>query len=75
MLVESVDYDGEGEAVRVKGRNTTETEHVKLGRTTLDLDTGRPVRIEKHEWDGVDVWRLREAADPAARRSGGDDDG
>ena len=67
VLVESVDYDGEGEAVRVKGRNTTETEHVKLGAYhTLDLDTGRPVRIEKHEWDGVDVVRLREAADPAA---------
>ena len=67
LHVESVDYDGEGEAVRVKGRNTTETEHVKLGAYhTLDLDTGRPVRIEKHEWDGVDVARLREAADPAA---------
>ena len=67
VSVESVDYDGEGEAVRVKGRNTTETEHVKLGAYhTLDLDTGRAVKIEKHEWDAVDVRRLREAADPAA---------
>ena len=56
VSVESVDYDGEGEAVRVKGRNTTETEHVKLGAYhTLDLDTGRAVKIEKHEWDAVDV--------------------
>jgi protein pelota len=67
VSVESVDYDGEGEAVRVKGRNTTETEHVKLGAYhTLDLDVGRAVKIEKHEWDAVDVRRLREAADPAA---------
>ena len=55
-----------GEAVRGEGPPTaTEDEHVKLGAYhTLDLDTGRPVRIEKHEWDGVDVVRLREAADP-----------
>ena len=65
--VEAIDYDGDGEAIRVKGRNTTETEHVKLGAYhTLDLDVGRAVKVEKTEWDAVDVDRLREAADPAA---------
>ena len=67
MHVETIDYDGDGEAIRVKGRNTSETEHVKLGAYhTLDVDVGRAVKIEKHEWDAVDVARLREAADPAA---------
>ena len=67
LKVEDVSYDGEGEACRVKGRNTTETEHVKLGAYhTLDLDVNRPVKIEKDEWDGLDIDRLRELADPAA---------
>ena len=67
LLIESIDYDGDGEAIRVKGRNTTETEHVKLGAYhTLDLDVNRPVKIEKDEWDGLDIDRLRELADPAA---------
>ena len=65
--VETIEYDGDGEAIRVKGRNTSETEHVKLGAYhTLDVDVGRAVKIEKPEWDAVDVARLREAADPAA---------
>lgn len=67
LKVEDVSYDGEGEACRVKGRNTTETEHVKLGAYhTLDLDVNRPVKIEKDEWDALDIDRLRELADPAA---------
>ena len=65
LLVEDIDYDGDGEAIRVKGRNTTETEHVKLGAYhTLDMDVGRPVRVEKTEWDAADVERLREVAEP-----------
>ena len=31
VTVESVDYDGEGQEIRLRGRNRTETEHVKLG--------------------------------------------
>jgi stalled ribosome rescue protein Dom34 len=36
----------DGEAIRVKGRNTTETEHVKLGAYhTLDLDVNRSIKL------------------------------
>ena len=67
VLVELVEYDGDGEAIRVKGRNTTESPHVKLGAYhTLDLDVNRTIKVEKEAWDVVDVARLREAADPAA---------
>ena len=44
LRVEDVAYDGEGDAVRVKGRNTTETDSVKLGAYhTITLEPNRPV--------------------------------
>ena len=65
--VESVEYAGDGEAVRVRGRNTTDTPHVKLGAYhTLEIDANRAVTIEKTLWDAADAKRLRELADPAA---------
>ena len=65
--VESVEYAGDGEAVRVRGRNTTDTPHVKLGAYhTLEIDANRAVVIEKTLWDAADAKRLRELADPAA---------
>ena len=67
LRVEDVAYDGEGDAVRVKGRNTTETDSVKLGAYhTITLEPNRPVKIEKVEWDVLDVDRVRELSDPAA---------
>ena len=67
LRVEDVAYDGEGDAVRVKGRNTTETDSVKLGAYhTITLEPNRPVKIEKDEWDVLDVDRVRELSDPAA---------
>ena len=61
LRVEDVAYDGEGDAVRVKGRNTTETDSVKLGAYhTIIAEPNRPVKIEKVEWDVLDVDRVRE---------------
>ena len=31
IKVEGIDFDVEGEEIRLKGRNLTETEHVRLG--------------------------------------------
>lgn len=67
LRVEDVAYDGEGDSVRVKGRNTTETDSVKLGAYhTITLEPNRPVTVEKVEWDVLDVDRVRELSDPAA---------
>ena len=64
---EDVEYDAEGSTIRVKGQNKTECEDVKLNAYhTLEIAIGRGVKIEKLEWDAVDVRRLEEAADPSA---------
>ena len=53
--------------MRVKGRNTTETDSVKLGAYhTITLEPNRPVTIEKVEWDVLDVDRVRDLSDPAS---------
>lgn len=63
---EDVEYDAEGSTIRVKGQNKTECEEVKLNAYhTLEIGIGRGVKIEKLEWDAVDVRRLEEAADPS----------
>lgn len=63
---EDVEYDAEGSTIRIKGRNQTECEEVKLNAYhTLEIAIGRGVKIEKSEWDAVDVRRLEEAADPS----------
>ncbi|KAL4422403.1 hypothetical protein ABPG75_008600 [Micractinium tetrahymenae] len=67
IRVEAVEYDAEGQQIRIKGRNLTETEHVKLGAYhTLELELQRAFSLHKDSWDSVDVERVRTACDPAA---------
>lgn len=56
-----------GQIIRLKGRNLTENEHVKLGAYhTLELELQRAFSIEKVAWDAVDLDRIRQCTDPAA---------
>lgn len=70
IAVEDIDYDGEGQEIRLKGRNVTENEHVKLGAYhTLEIEPNRSLTITKREgtdWDVLDVERIRQCTDPAA---------
>ncbi|KAI3429800.1 hypothetical protein D9Q98_010113 [Chlorella vulgaris] len=67
IAVEGVEYDAEGLQIRLKGRNMTENEHVKLGAYhTLELELQRAFTIHKDVWDSVDVERIRVACDAAA---------
>lgn len=67
VAVEGVEYDAEGACIRLKGRNLSECEHVKLGAYhTLELEPQRAFELEKDTWDGVDADRVRDACDPAA---------
>lgn len=66
VRVEDVEYDAEGASIRLKGINKTVCEAVKLNAYhTVEIIVGRGVKIEKLEWDSVDVRRLEEAADPS----------
>ena len=56
-----------GSEIRLKGKNLTETEHIKLGAYhTLTLEISRPFELHKATWDVLDVERLKEACDAAA---------
>jgi len=65
LLVEALDYDAAAAQLRVRGRNQTECEAVKLGAYhSLELEPQRPVAVEKDVWDGAHVERIRTACDP-----------
>lgn len=65
VAVEEVDYDGVAETLRVRGKNLTECEHMRLGSYhTLELDARREFQLCKEEWDSVCVERVKNAADP-----------
>ena len=67
LQVETIDYDAEGSQIRLKGRNLTETEHVKLGAYhSLELELHRSFVISKEVWDKLDLARLQLCTDPAA---------
>lgn len=67
IAVEGVEYDAEGQQIRLKGRNMTENEHVKLGAYhTLELELQRAFSLHKDAWDSVDAERVRASCDPAA---------
>eukprot|EP00887_Chlorella_sp_A99_P003861 scaffold11.g3861.t1 len=47
VAVEGVEYDAEGQQIRLKGKNLTENEHVKLGAYhTLELDLQRAFTLQ-----------------------------
>ena len=67
ITVEAIDYDPEGTDIRVKGKNLTENEHVKLGayHTTV-LEPRVEVKLSKDSWDSLDIQRIDDACNPAA---------
>ena len=65
--IEEIDYDAVSETLRLRGKNRTECEHVRLGSYhTLEVELQREFSIYKDEWDSMAVERLRSALDPAA---------
>lgn len=67
LCVTGVEYDAQGGSLRVRGRNETECEAVKFcAFHSLELEVGRPLALEKAEWDAGHAELLRAACDPAA---------
>eukprot|EP00877_Chromochloris_zofingiensis_P014927 jgi/Chrzof1/9689/Cz04g12080.t1 len=65
IKVEGVEFDPEGGVIRLKGKNLTESEHIKLGAYhTIELEEQRAFTIHKSTWDALDVERIRTACDP-----------
>ena len=56
-----------GASLRLRGKNLTETEHVKLGAYhTVELEPQRAFTLEKQAWDAIDIERIHQSTDPAA---------
>lgn len=68
VAVESVDYDVASGALHVKGRNTEENPHVKMGAYhTLDLELNRKFTLQKQCWDSMFIERVENACDPTLK--------
>jgi len=65
IQVESIDFDSQMGVLRLKGKNLTESEYIKLGAYhTLDLELNREFTLYKSFWDTVALDRINSACDP-----------
>uniref|UniRef100_A0A0C9RRV9 Protein pelota homolog n=1 Tax=Wollemia nobilis TaxID=56998 RepID=A0A0C9RRV9_9CONI len=65
--VEAIDYDNVAAILRIRGKNVSENEHVKIGAFhTLEIETQRPFTLRKDVWDSMALDTLKQACDPAA---------
>ena len=70
IQVTSIDFDPEGEELRLGGLVRSEIEGIRLGaRHTLTLEPHRMFTLSKLLWDSVSISRLREAAADDANRA------
>jgi len=68
IVAETVDFDAVGEELRIRGKNITENDFVKMGAYhTIEITPTRPVQIGKAHWDVVHLELIEEACNPAAR--------
>ncbi|XP_063701569.1 protein pelota [Culicoides brevitarsis] len=64
ISVENIDFDTQGQQLRLKGRNIEENQWVKMGAYhTLDLELNRKFTITKSEWDTISLERVELACD------------
>ncbi|OVA01663.1 Translation release factor pelota-like [Macleaya cordata] len=67
VKVEAVEYDKEGSVLRIRGKNTLQNEHVKVGSYhTLEIELHRYFVLKKSLWDSLSLDVLQQACDPAA---------
>ncbi|XP_006652952.1 protein PELOTA 1 [Oryza brachyantha] len=67
IVVESVDYDKEGSVLRVRGKNITENDYVKIGQFhTMEFELRRQFTLTKDVWDWLALDIIQQACDPAA---------
>jgi protein pelota len=68
LEVSKVDADLTAPGLRVAGRNTKPTEHVKLGaHHTLDIEPDRSLKLTKPKWDRLSLQLIREASNPTGK--------
>ncbi|RZC55063.1 hypothetical protein C5167_013914 [Papaver somniferum] len=62
-----VEYEKEGSRLRIRGRNVSKNEFVKIGSFhTLEIDLHGKLLLTKELWDSMALDLLKQASDPAA---------
>lgn len=62
ISVETIDFDTQACVLRLKGRNISENQYVKMGAYhTLDLELNRKFDLSKPEWDSISLDRIETA--------------
>lgn len=66
LKIENIDYDTQACMLRLKGRNVSENDYVKMGAYhTIDLELNRAFTLTKPEWDSIALERVEMACDVA----------
>lgn len=64
IVVDAVDFDMEQCSLRLKGRNSTESEHLRLGQFhTMEMVIDYVYTVVKDHWDALCMGRLDQAQD------------
>ncbi|KAJ3681205.1 hypothetical protein LUZ60_015694 [Juncus effusus] len=67
IKVEAVEYDNEGSVLRIRGKNLTVNDYVKIGQYhTLEIEPQRPFVLRKNVWDSIALDILTQSCDPTA---------
>lgn len=66
ISVEKIEYDSEGDILRVKGKSVEENKYVRRGQYhTLDLELNQKFYLTKPIWDSLALSQLNNASDTA----------
>eukprot|EP01101_Sappina_pedata_P003217 TRINITY_DN13441_c0_g1_i1.p1 TRINITY_DN13441_c0_g1~~TRINITY_DN13441_c0_g1_i1.p1 ORF type:complete len:400 (+),score=178.16 TRINITY_DN13441_c0_g1_i1:11-1210(+) len=68
LAVEGIQFDPSSGELRLNGKNTTESPHIRMGAYhTHELALNRKLIITKAHWDSIALSTLEEACNPSAR--------
>ena len=66
--VVKVDFDVEQCALRLNGKNTQESEFIKMAQFhTVEVELRQKFRLEKSCWDAIHLQRISDACDPTKK--------
>jgi len=67
VAVETSEFDGRGNCVRIRGRVSVENDHVRMGSYhTLDVGLDQRVTLTRDRWDAVHLDLIESACNPDA---------
>jgi protein pelota len=67
LVNQEIEYDGEGELLRLRGKNCVESKWLRIGQfQSLEFQAPKAITLIKTEFDFIHVQKLKEATDLSA---------